>query len=417
MVVAIGPHHGRRPASTKTEVKTGQEEKIVRSIDVAIIGGGIVGSSTAYHLRKNGFTGSIVVFEKDPTYARACTPLSWGGIRQQFSNAENIHLSQFGLRLIKNLKQEFGPDADVAYRDRGYLVLATDKGLPVLEENLELQKSMGADTAILQGNEMRARFPYINFEGITAVSFGTKNEGWFDPYALLTLVRKGAIANGVEYLATEVTGLDLSPAKPGITTAPGETFEASHVVNAAGTSAGALAAMAGIELPVSPAKRYGYVVDCPAATDAMRNGPAVFDVTGEYYRPEGRTFICSFTPDEADEPQVKDWEMQENWFYDRIWPAMAYRVPIFETLKMISSWVGHYDYNWFDQNGIIGRHPSIASFYFANGFSGHGIQQGPATGNAIAELICFGEYKTIDLQRMGYERLQRNEPLFEKNIF
>jgi FAD-dependent oxidoreductase domain-containing protein 1 len=386
-------------------------------IDVAIIGGGIVGSSTAYYLRKNGFSGRIVVFEKDPTYTRACTPLSWGGIRQQFSNPENIHLSQFGLRLIRDLKQEFGSEADVSYRDRGYLVCATDKGLPVLEENLALQKSMGADTVILQGEDMRKRFPFITFDGITAVSFGAKNEGWFDPYALLTLMRKGAIGKGVDYIATEVTGLDLGGAQAVLTTASGETFKAHHVVNAAGTSAGAIAALAGIDLPVSPAKRYGYVVDCPGATDDLRAGPAVFDITGEYFRPEGRTFLCGFTPDEADEPTVKDWEMDECWFYDRVWPALAARVPAFETLKMVSSWVGHYDYNWFDQNGIIGRHPTLSNFYFGNGFSGHGIQQGPATGNAISELIIHGDFRTIDLKRMGYERLQRKEPLFEKNIF
>jgi FAD-dependent oxidoreductase domain-containing protein 1 len=389
----------------------------MQQIDVAIIGGGIVGSSCAYYLRKNGFKGSITVFEKDPTYSRACTPLSWGGIRQQFSNAENIHLSQFGLRLIKNLKQEFGADADISYRDRGYLVLATDRGLPVLEENLVLQKAMGADTVILRASELRNRFPFINFDGVTAASFGAKNEGWFDPHALLMLMRKGAIARGVDFVAAAVTGLDLNPARPVLTVSTGETCQASQVVNAAGTSAGAVAALAGIDLPVSAAKRYGYVFDCPDASDDLRAGPAVFDISGSYFRPEGRSFISSFTPDEADEPKIKDWEMEDHWFTDRIWPDIANRVPAFETLKMTSSWVGHYDYNWFDQNGIIGRHPSIPTFYFANGFSGHGIQQGPATGNAISELIIHGAFNTIDLKRMGYERLQRGEQLLEKNIF
>jgi sarcosine oxidase len=384
---------------------------------VAIIGGGIVGSSTAYYLRKNGYKGKITVFEKDPTYAKACTPLSWGGIRQQFSIPENILMSQFGLRLIANLKQEFGAEADVSFRDRGYLVMATDKGLAVLEDNLKLQRSMGADTVILQGDAMRQRFPSINFDGITAVSFGARNEGNFDPHALLMLMRKGAIAQGVDFLKAEVTGVDLASDPSIVTIATGESFRAAQVVNAAGTSAGHIAAMAGIDLPVSPAKRYGYVVDCPGATPEMLSGPFTFDVTGDYWRPEGRTFLASFTPDDIDEPQVKDWEMDESWFYDRVWPAMAQRVPVFETLKLISSWVGHYDYNWFDQNGIIGRHPARGNFYFANGFSGHGLQQGPASGNAIAELICFGDYRSIDLARMGYERFLRQQPLFEKNIF
>ena len=175
--------------------------------------------------------------------------------------------------------------------------------------------------------------------------------------------------------------------------------------------------MAGIELPVSPAKRYVYVVDCPAAPEEMRKGPLTFDVTGEYFRPEGRNFIWGFTPTEEEEPAVKDWLMDESWFEEKVWPSLAARVPVFEAVKMVGNWVGHYDYNWFDHNGIIGRHPGIPNFYFGNGFSGHGIQQGPATGNAIAELIIHGGFRTIDLTRMGYERLLRKEPLFEKNIF
>ena len=385
--------------------------------DVAIAGGGIVGSSTAYYLRKNGFTGSIGLFEQDMSFKRSCTALSWGGIRQQFSTPENIRLSQFGLALLRNLKTEFGPEADIGFKEQGYLVLATDGGVSVLEENQKLQKSMGADTEIYRGTDLARRFPWINFDGIAAASFGPRNEGWFDPYSLMTLVRKAALARNVTLVQQAVTGVARGERITSITTADGQTCTVGSLVNAAGASAGALAAMAGIDLPVSPAKRYVYVIDCPGASEAFRKGPLTFDVTGEYFRPEGRNFIWGFTPSEEEEPQVKDWEMDESWFENRIWPALAARVPVFEQVKMVGSWVGHYDYNWFDHNGIIGRHPSIPNFYFGNGFSGHGIQQGPATGNAIAELICFGDYRTIDLARMGYERLQRKEPLFEKNIF
>ncbi len=381
--------------------------------DVAIIGGGIVGSSTAYYLRKNGFTGSIALIEQDPSYKRSCTALSWGGIRQQFSTPENILLSQFGLNLIRNLRTEFGADADVSFHEQGYLVLATKRGVATLQENQRLQASMGADTAILSHTELTKKFPHMNFDGISAASFGVKNEGWFDPYSLLSLIRKAALARNVKAMHDEVTGIDGTT----ITLKSGATFHAQHIVNAAGTGAGAIAAMAGIELPVSAAKRYVYVVDCPDAPEALRNGPLTFDVTGEYFRPEGRNFIWGFTPTDDEDPKVKDWEMDDSWFESKVWPALATRVPAFETVKQVGSWVGHYDYNWFDQNGIIGRHPTQSNFYFGNGFSGHGIQQGPATGNAIAELIIHGEYRTIDLTRLGYERLQRKEPLFEKNIF
>ena len=386
--------------------------------DIAIAGGAIVGSSTAYYLRKQGFTGSIAVFEPDPGYARACTALSWGGIRKQFSTPENIRLSSFGLNLIRNLKSEFGPDADVGFKERGYLVMASEASVSVLEENMALQNGMGADTIMLRGAELQRRFPYINFDGIAAASFGASGEGWFDPYQLLTLMRKGAIAHNVTYVPHAVTALDSDGTRiRGLTLADGTTCTVGSFVNAAGAQAGAIAAMADIDLPVSGAKRYAFVVQCNDSTEAMRNGCMHFDISGFHFRPEAQGFLWGCTPPDADEPPVKDWEVDYQWFESHVWPLAATRVPAFEAVKISTAWVGHYDYNWFDHNGIIGVHPSIGNFYFGNGFSGHGIQQGPATGNAIAELICHGHYRNIDLTRMGYERIQRNEPLFEKNIF
>jgi FAD-dependent oxidoreductase domain-containing protein 1 len=389
----------------------------MRSYDVVIIGAAIVGSSTAYFLRKNGFTGSIALIEKDPSYKQSCTALSWGGIRRQFSTPENIRLSEFGLKLIRNLKEEFGPDADVGFKEQGYLVLASEASVPVLEENARLQISMGADTVLLGPKDLEQRFPYMSFEGIAAASFGQSGEGWFDPYQFMNLIRKAAIARDVDFVAAEVTGLVEEKGFWNVALSTGEKLVASTIVNAAGTSGGKIAAMAGLDLPVSAAKRYVYVVDCPAATDDLRKGPLTFDINGIYFRPEGRNFLWGFTPTEEEEPQVKDWEMDFSWFEEKLWPLAAARVPAFEAVKLVGSWVGHYDYNWFDHNGIIGKHPAHANFYLGNGFSGHGIQQGPATGNAIAELICFGEYHTIDLKALGVERIAAGKPLFEKNIF
>jgi len=389
----------------------------MKHYDVVIVGGGIVGSSTAYYLRKNGFKGSIAVVEKDPTYAKACTPLSWGGIRGQFSKPENILLSGFTLRLIRGLKQEFGPQADVSFRERGYLVLGSAVSVPTLLSNAKLQNSMGIDTVCLDHDDLAKKYPYANFDGIAMGSWGRTGEGWFDPYGLMTLIRKGAIAKGVDYIADEVVAIEASDRVKSVTLKNGEKIGADAVVNAGGTAGGAIAAMVGFDLPVSAAKRYVYVVDCPAATDGLRNGPAWFNPDGAYWRPEGRNFLFSYTPSDEEEPKVKDWEMDDHWFEEKIWPSAYDRIPLFETLKVVSSYVGHYDYNWFDQNGVIGRHPALPNFYFGNGFSGHGIQQGPATGNAIAELICFGEYRSIDLKAMGVERIAADKPLYEKCIF
>jgi glycine/D-amino acid oxidase-like deaminating enzyme len=389
----------------------------MRSYDVVIVGAAIVGSSTAYYLRKNGFKGSIALIEKDPSYKQSCTALSWGGIRRQFSTPENIRLSEFGLRLIRNLKEEFGPDADVGFKEQGYLVLASEASVPVLEENARLQISMGADTVIMEPADLEKRFPYMSFEGIAAASFGQCGEGWFDPYQFMNLIRKAAISRNVDFVTAEVTGLAEDNGNWSVELSTGEKLVTAAIVNAAGASAGKIAAMAGLALPVSPAKRYVYVVDCPAASDALRKGPLTFDINGIYFRPEGRNFLWGFTPTEDEEPEVKDWEMDFSWFEEKLWPLAAARVPAFEAVKLVGSWVGHYDYNWFDHNGIIGRDPAHANFYLGNGFSGHGIQQGPATGNALAELICFGEYRTIDLKALGVERIAAGKPLFEKNIF
>jgi sarcosine oxidase len=225
------------------------------------------------------------------------------------------------------------------------------------------------------------------------------------------------MARGVELIQAEVTEVSRKgPRIAAIGLSSGEAMGCGVLVNAAGTGAGQLAAMAGIDLPVGPRKRYVYVLDCPAATEALHRAPLTVEPGGVYFRPEGRNFLCGLSPDAQDEPQVFDWEVDYSWFEERIWPVLAERVPLFEAVKVISAWTGHYDYNALDQNAVIGPHPEIGNFLFANGYSGHGLQQGPASGNAIAELIVHGGYRTIDLTRFGYERILRNTPLFEKNV-
>lgn len=388
----------------------------MRHFDIVIVGGAIVGSATAYYLQKHGFKGSIAIIEKDTSFKRACTSLSLGGIRQQFSTPENIALSTFGLKLVRRLKDEFGPEADVGFKEQGYLIMASEAGLAVLEENHRTQVSCGADNVILRGADLAARFPYLNTQGVAAACFGLSGEGWVDPYSLMSLFRKSAIGRGATAITAAVTGLTRTGnAVTAVTLDTGETIGCGQLVNAAGPAAGAVAAMAGLELPVGPRKRYVFVVDCPDAPEALHRGPLSVDVTGIFWRPEGRNFLTGVSPEEHEEPPV-DWEMDHAFFEERIWPGLAERVPAFESLKVVGSWVGHYDYNALDQNAVFGRHPEVQNFVFANGFSGHGIQQGPGTGNTIAELLVHGEYRTIDVSRFGYERILRNEPLFEKNV-
>ena len=385
--------------------------------DIVIVGGGVVGSASAYYLKKHGFPGSIAMIEKDTTWAWGATARSAGGLRQQFPTPENIALSSFGIRLVKGLTQEFGPGADVGFKEQGYLICASEDGAPVLKENHAVQIANGADNAVLSGAELATRFPWLVPDGIAAGCLGLSNEGWVDPYMLAGLFRKAALAQGVELIAGEVTDVTCTGAHvSGVTLASGAAISCGSLVNAAGTGAGALAGLAGIALPVGPRKRYVYVIDCPAATEALHKAPLTVLPSGVYFRPEGRNFIAGLSPEEHEEPADLDWEVDHAWFEERIWPMLAESVPLFEAIKVVSAWVGHYDYNALDQNAVIGPHPEIRNFFFANGFSGHGLQQGPAAGNAIAELIIHGGYRTIDLTRFGYDRIARNEPLFEKNV-
>jgi len=385
--------------------------------DVVIIGGGIVGSSAAYFLKKQGFTGSIALIERDTSYAKGCTARSCGGIRQQFSTPENIRLSKFGLNILRNLKEEFGPEADVSFRELGYLILASENGRTILEENHAVQIANGADNVLLDPEGLSKQFPWLVTDGLALGCFGRSGEGWLDPYSLMSLFRKAAVAKGVTLIQGEVASLRKAAGKAvSLTLADGREIVCGTIVNAGGTGAGALARMAGIDLPVGPRKRYVYVLDCPGASEALHRAPLTVDISGIYFRPEGQQFICGLSPEEGDEPREMDWEVDYAWFEERIWETLAARVPAFEAIKVVNAWVGHYDYNALDQNAVIGPHPELSNFLFANGFSGHGLQQGPGAGNAIAELILHGSYRTIDLARFGFERIAKNAPLFERNV-
>jgi sarcosine oxidase len=184
-------------------------------------------------------------------------------------------------------------------------------------------------------------------------------------------------------------------------------------VDSAGYHAHEVAAMAGIELPIRPRKRFVFVFDCKAP---IERAPLLIDPSGVYFRPEGANFIGGVSPPEDQDPDCFDFEIDYRLFEEVVWPTLAERVPAFEAIKLVRAWAGHYDYNTLDQNAILGPHPEIRNFYFANGFSGHGLQQSPAAGRATAELIAHGAYRSIDLTRFGYERVLRGEPIVELNV-
>ncbi|MDQ0396167.1 NAD(P)/FAD-dependent oxidoreductase [Labrys monachus] len=386
------------------------------SSDIVIIGGAAIGSATAYFLKaKLGYAGSVTVVERDPTYAFSSTTLSAASIRQQFSTPENIRMSLFGLEVIRTLKERFGPSADVGFHEGGYLLLATEAGKPILEQNWRVQQAEGADVVLLGPEALKQRFAWLNVEDIAAGAYGQSGEGWFDAHSLLDLFRKAAREAGAVYLRDEVVGIEHEAGRASaVRLKSGGRLACGVLVDAAGPQAGTVAAMAGLALPVEPRKRSVFVVRCRTPLPGM---PMLVDPGGIYIRPEGEVYICGGAEDETQDPRADgDFDVNHALFEDVIWPALAAQVPAMEELRLVRAWAGHYEYNTLDQNAIIGPHPAMPNFYFANGFSGHGLQQSPAAGRALAELITAGRFETLDLGVFGYGRVVENRPVFELNV-
>jgi sarcosine oxidase len=389
-----------------------------RRYDVVIVGGGVMGCSAAYWLAANpDFTGSILILERDPTYATATTALSVGSIRQQFSTPENVLMTLYGAAFLARVGEHLMVDGDapsVSLTWGGYLFLASEAGRGLLESNHRIQRPLGAENVLLNADELAARFPWLNTEGLALGSLGLKHEGWLDPYGLMQAFRRKALSLGAHYAKGRVTGIERDRGRvTGVTLADGGTVACGAVVIAAGPQSGDVAALAGIALPVKPRKRLVFVVDCRTKIDC-RN--LVIDPTGVYWRPEGRHYICGLSPPEDQDPDCDDFVIDYSWFENEVWPVLAHRVPAFAELKLMSAWAGHYEYNTFDQNGVIGPHPETANLHFLAGFSGHGVMQSPAAGRALSEVMTYGVFRTLDLARFGYGRIPAGTPVREINV-
>lgn len=390
---------------------------MAESCDVAVIGGGAIGSAVAFFLLEKGFPGRVAIIERDPSYRFASSALSASSIRQQFSTRVNIALSRFGIDFLRQAEDRLQVDGDrpsLGLKEAGYLFLASPEGRSILDINHLVQRAAGADVAVLRPEELQKHFPWLNTEGLAAGSLGLTGEGWFDGPGLMQAFRRKAQSLGARYLAQEVTGIERDGVRvAALRTGDGSKLVCGTVVNAAGPQAGTIAEMAGLTLPVEPRKRCVFVFDCK---EELKDCPLVIDTSGVWFRPEGPRFIAGISPPPDRDPANPDFEVDHALFDEIVWPALAARVPAFEAIKVTSSWAGHYEYNTFDQNGVVGPHPEVANFLFANGFSGHGIQQSPAVGCALAEWIMERKYRSVDPSDLGYERIPEGRPLRELNI-
>jgi len=409
---------------------------IQQRFDVLVIGGGIMGSSTAHWLaRKTNGQLKVCVVEPDPSYSTSATTLSVGGLRQQFSLRENIRIGLYARDFMRSYPSSMAwggldPESlpDVNFQPHGYLFLATKAGEEVLARNQATQSECGASTVMLDQAELKQTFPWLNIEAgdvspeVTAGCYGADSEGWFDPWALLQAFKLSAQHGGVEYIQGEVTQVnrnsDGNPSSALISNPSGDKeieLSFDKLVIAAGGDSGKVGRLVGIgegegdlavPIPVEKRKRFVYVPHCPEGPGL--DCPLVIDPTGVYFRREGLggNYLCGQSPTEEQEPDNTDLtNVDMDWFDEQVWPVMAQRVEAFERLKVRTSWAGNYDYNTWDQNGLIGKHRSLSNTYMACGFSGHGIQQGPAVGRGMAELLLDGSFSSLDLSALSFDRV------------
>ena len=387
--------------------------------DVVIVGGAIVGSAVATFLAMRAdFDGRIMVVERDPTFQTASTTLSAASIRLQFSTPLNIEISRFGLEVLKHPERFLavaGAAPEVDFVENGYLFLATQAGRETLERNHVIQRSHDVPVELLSDTQLRDRFAWLNTDGIVAGSLGLSDEGWFDAYALLQGFRAKHRSLGVEERHGEVVDIGVEAERAtGVLLADGSWIDAGWIVNAAGPHAATVAQMAGVNLPVRPRKRLVYHFEAPVSLGAA---PLTIDPSGVYFRPEGPAYLAGFSPKPGQpDPDTVDLVADRGPFESFVWPTLAHRVPAFDRVRLLDAWAGHYEVNTVDHNAIVGPHASIPNLVFANGFSGHGLQQAPAIGRGLAEWIATGRYETLDLSPLGYDRLDAGVLRPEVNV-
>jgi FAD-dependent oxidoreductase domain-containing protein 1 len=378
---------------------------VTERCDVAVIGGGAIGSSVAYFLLGEQPGLRVAVVEPDPTYELASTPRASGGARRLFSCPENIAMSMFSIDFIRALP-------DVGWKPGGYLFIVPASGVATLEANWRTQRALGARVELLDRAGLARQFPSMNVADLAAGA-RSPDDGWCDPYTLLQALRREARALGATYVKDRVVGLACEGTRVRTATLEsGGTLAADHFVIAAGAWAKAVGEMAGMPLPIEPLRRFEHYFETPNAIESL---PYVKDLDRLAFRPEGRGYSGGLV--NSEEPRAFNFDVDHGWFEAVVWPALAHRFPAFEAVRCKRTWSGLYDQCELDGNPIIGNWPGKRdNLHVVAGFSGHGMMHAPAAGRAIAELVVHGDYRTIDLARLGYARVVANDPYPERGI-
>jgi sarcosine oxidase subunit beta len=385
--------------------------------DVVIIGGGIVGSSIAWHLTAAGCK-NVLVVERESAQGKGSTGKSMGGVRAQFSTPVNIQMSLYSIPFYARFEETLGHPS--GYRDQGYLFLATkDFHLAYLRSNFERQRALGLKTVrMVEAGEIASMLPQLRSGDVLGGSF-CSTDGFVDPYSAMTGFMARAVEQGATlWKKTDVTGIVTESRAArrtvsGVATSRG-TVATRVVVNAGGAWASQVAKFAGVDLPVEPLRRM--LVPSEPFDDFPHSSPMVVDMSnGFHFRPEGRGFLLAWNDPEETSSYNTDFEPA---FIEKILTLAANRVPAFENLAVNPkrAWAGLYEMTP-DHHAVLGPVPGLDGFFLANGFSGHGVMHAPATGKIVSDLILHGKTTVVDdVSVLNFDRFAKGALLHETAV-
>ncbi len=382
--------------------------KLPIKANMIVIGGGVMGASSAYHLAKRGVR-DIILLEKEAYFGQGATGRCAGGVRYQFTTEVNIRLSQASLPMLAGLEEETGQTAD--YRPCGYLFLLTrESDLDIFRRNVAFQNQLGVPTQWLDGDEIRRMLPMMRLGDVLAGTIHEK-DGLADPNSVVMAYINAAQRLGVEtYNDCEVTGISAAGSRvQGVETATG-TIECDLVVNAAGPWAGQLGKLAGVEIPITPLRRQMFTTT--PLPQIPSDFPFVIDFEQSlYFHREGPGLLIGMSnPDEKpgfDQTVDPEWELVNM-------EAAAARLPLLEQAGVTSRWAGLYE-NTPDAHPVFGATP-LEGFYICAGFSGHGFMHGPIAGKLMSEIILDGQANTVDVGALDLDRFKRGQLIQEYNV-
>jgi sarcosine oxidase subunit beta len=375
---------------------------------MVIIGGGVMGASTAYHLAKRGAK-DILLLDKEQFFGQGATGRCAGGVRYQFSTEINVRLSQLSLPMLERFEVEIGQGID--YRQCGYLILLSNqKDLDQYEMNLRLQNGLGVETILLDGEEIRQRLPMMNLEDIVAGTYNPK-DGLVDPNSVVmgyinAASRLGVNSlTGVEVIALEILGEEITA----VETRHGKV-ETPIVINAAGPWAGKIGEMAGVDIPITPLRRQ--MLTTTPLPDIPADFPFVIDFARSlYFHREGEGLLTGMS--NPFETPGFDQEVDPEWELKHL-EAAAKRMPLLDNAGLLSHWAGLYE-NTPDAHPVFGATP-VPGFYVCAGFSGHGFMHGPASGLIMSEIILDGMATSLDVSELGLDRFESGRLIREYNV-